>query len=436
MAIEHGSEKQVGRAETGAPLGRTYNKWAILVTVLVMTFMVCLDSSIVTVALPVMQKELGAGDEIQWVSSIYLVATCIALLPFGRLGDKLGKVYVFQAGVVGFTLGSLLCGLSSSLPMLVVARAVQGVGCALAMANNMGIITEAFPSRERGRAMGFLSTAVALGMMAGPVFGGIIVSSWVWEGIFLINVPVGVVSFLVGLRTLPHVHPMRDGHRAGLSMLGSARLCFGSPEFRLNFLTMFIVFAGIGASEFVLPFYFQDAHGFTATVSGLLFLALPVTNAVVGPVSGTVSDRVGCEVPTMVGLAVYVCGLLLVGTLGIESPVVQIVLCVGLMSCGTSIFQSPNNALFMDSAPLEALGFAGSVSGLARYAGMAIGISGCSVLLYGRMSAEMGRTVTHFVEGRPEVFMAGFTFVFHVLACVAAVGLVLTTVRWRRTRTR
>ena len=234
MAIEHGSEKQVGRAETGAPLGRTYNKWAILVTVLVMTFMVCLDSSIVTVALPVMQKELGAGDEIQWVSSIYLVATCIALLPFGRLGDKLGKVYVFQAGVVGFTLGSLLCGLSSSLPMLVVARAVQGVGCALAMANNMGIITEAFPARERGRAMGFLSTAVALGMMAGPVFGGIIVSSWVWEGIFLINVPVGVVSFLVGLRTLPHVHPMRDGHRAGLSMLGSARLCFGSPEFRLN----------------------------------------------------------------------------------------------------------------------------------------------------------------------------------------------------------
>lgn len=226
MAIEHGSEKQVGRAETGAPLGRTYNKWAILVTVLVMTFMVCLDSSIVTVALPVMQKELGAGDEIQWVSSIYLVATCIALLPFGRLGDKLGKVYVFQAGVVGFTLGSLLCGLSSSLPMLVVARAVQGVGCALAMANNMGIITEAFPARERGRAMGFLSTAVALGMMAGPVFGGIIVSSWVWEGIFLINVPVGVVSFLVGLRTLPHVHPMRDGHRAGLSMLGSARLCF------------------------------------------------------------------------------------------------------------------------------------------------------------------------------------------------------------------
>ena len=86
MAIEHGSEKQVGRAETGAPLGRTYNKWAILVTVLVMTFMVCLDSSIVTVALPVMQKELGAGDEIQWVSSIYLVDVhrAAALWPSGR----------------------------------------------------------------------------------------------------------------------------------------------------------------------------------------------------------------------------------------------------------------------------------------------------------------------------------------------------------------
>ena len=418
----------------GKDSGKTYNKWAILFTVLVMTFMVCLDSSIVTVALPVMQKELGAGDEIQWVSSVYLLSTCVALLPFGRLGDKRGKVFVFQAGVIGFTVGSLLCGMAATLPALVAARAVQGVGCALAMANNMGIITEAFPARERGRAMGLLSTFVALGMMAGPVLGGVIVSRWPWEGIFLINVPVGVASFFVGLRTLPHVRPDHDGHRVGGSMLRSARLCFGNPEFTINFATMLIVFMGIGASEFILPFYFQDAHGFSADVAGLLFLALPVTNAVIGPISGTVSDRVGCEVPTMVGLAVYVCGLLLVGTLDERASVAHIVLLVGLMSAGTSIFQSPNNALFMDSAPLEALGFAGSVSSLARYAGMAIGISGCSAVLYGRMSLEAGYTVTHYVAGRPDLFLVGFSFVFHLLAVVAGVGLLLTVVRWARKR--
>ena len=413
---------------------RAYGKWAILFTVLVMTFMVCLDSSIVTVALPVMQKELAAGDEIQLVSSSYLIATCLALLPFGRLGDKRGKVYVFQAGVLGFTAGSLLCGVSATLPMLVASRAVQGVGCALAMANNMGIITEAFPMHERGRAMGLLSTFVALGMMAGPVLGGIIVSNCPWEWIFLINVPVGLASFFVGLRTLPHVRPERDGRRCGGSLLASAKLCFGNPAFTLNFATMFIVFMGIGASEFILPFYFQDAHGFSADVSGLLFLALPVTNAVIGPISGTVSDRTGCEVPTMVGLTVYACGMLLVSALGLDAPVWMIVAFVACMSAGTSIFQSPNNALFMASAPPEALGFAGSVSSLARYAGMALGISGCSALLYGRMSAVAGETVTRFVAGRPEIFMAGFSFVFHALAVVAAAGLSLTVVRWARNR--
>ena len=142
------------------------NKWAILFTVLVMTFMACLDASIVTVALPVMQKELGVGlDRIQLVSSVYLLATCVAMLPFGRLGDVRGKVNVFQLGVIVFTGGSLLCGLSASLEVLILARFVQGIGCAAAMANNMGIITESFPARERGRAIGNLATIVGLGNM-------------------------------------------------------------------------------------------------------------------------------------------------------------------------------------------------------------------------------------------------------------------------------
>ena len=413
---------------------RTYSRWAILITVLVMTFMVCLDSSIVVVALPVIQKELAVGlDEIQWVSSTYLLATCVGVLPFGRLGDRRGKVYVFQGGVVVFTLGSLLCGLSTTLPVLVAARVVQGIGCAAAMANNMGIITEAFPARERGRAMGLLATFVALGMMAGPVLGGLIVSSFAWEGIFLINVPVGIASFLVGLRTLPHVRPAETGAPV-LSFLGSARTCFSSLTFSLNLATMLIVFVGIGASEFCLPFYFQDAHGFSAGVASLLFMTLPVVNAVVGPISGTVSDRVGCEVPTAVGLAINVCGLVLVGRLDEASPIVAIVLCVGLMSLGTSIFQSPNNSLFMGSAPKEALGFAGSLSSLARYAGMALGISGGSSVLYGQMSVAAGRAVTSYVPGRPDIFLAGFSAVFHLLAVVSAVGFAITLVRLVRSR--
>ena len=427
--------KNLGARADAAPGGDTHskNKWAILATILVMTFMTCLDSSIVTVALPVMQKELAVGlDEIQLVSSVYLVASCLFTLPFGFLGDRVGKVYVFQAGVVLFTVGSLLCGVSATLPALVASRVVQGVGCAAAMANNMGIITESFPARERGRAMGLVATAVALGMMCGPVFGGLIVSAFPWEGIFLVNIPVGAVSFAAGLQTLPHVHPTGDAPRLRLAQ--SARACFGNAAFNLNFATMLIAFVGIGASEFTLPFYFQDAHGFSAGVAGLLFMTLPAVNAVVGPLSGSVSDRIGGEVPTMVGLGLYSVALVLVGMLGEQSPVWQIVAFAGLMSMGTSIFQAPNNSLFMGSAPTEALGFAGSLSNLARSLGMAVGISAGSAVLYGQMSVAAGHAVTSYVAGRPDIFLYGYRCVFFGLAALVAVGFALTVCRFARSR--
>ena len=218
------------------------NKWAILFTVLVMTFMSTLDSSIVNVALPVMQKALvvSLGD-IQWVSTVYLVAICASMLIFGRLGDMFGKVWLFQAGVALFTVGSLLCGLSHTFAMLLVSRCVQGIGAAAAMANNMGIITESFPAKERGRALGLLASFVALGMMCGPVLGGVIVTSLPWECIFLINVPVGVVSFVAGLKTLPHVRPNRRGITFDL-----AGACALVPA--LVLLLCSITFMGEGAS--------------------------------------------------------------------------------------------------------------------------------------------------------------------------------------------
>ncbi len=206
--------------------------------------------------------------------------------------------------------------------------------------------------------MGILATFVALGMMCGPVLGGMLVASFPWESIFLINLPIGVISFIVGLYTLPHVKP-EVGERP-MSLIEAARRCFANSAFTINLACMLIVFVGIGASEFILPFYFQDAHGFGSDISGLLFLALPMVNAFIGPLSGTVSDRVGCEGPTTVGLGVYVCGLFAVSTLDEHSSIPVIVCCVAFMSCGTSIFQSPNNSLYMGSAPREALGFAGS----------------------------------------------------------------------------
>ncbi|MDY2778187.1 MAG: MFS transporter [Collinsella sp.] len=455
------------------------NKWAILFTVLVMTFMATLDSSIVNVALPVMQKELGAGlDQIQWVSSVYLLTTCAVLLVFGRLGDIHGKVRFFQFGVAVFAFGSLLCGMATTLWFLVVARAVQGIGAASAMANNMGIITESFPARERGRALGLLASFVALGMMCGPVLGGFIVSSLPWELIFLINVPVGVLSLAVGHWTLPHVKPDLGGRRldvagsillvpgmfltfvsitlieAGatprvISMLaaGSALLIafvlverrvddplvvlsvFCDRAFLVNLACLFISFVAIGVYELMTPFYLQDARGFAPDVAGLIFCVIPLANAIAGPISGAVSDRIGCERPTAVGLLVFAIGLLLVGFFDEETSLIAILLCLGLASLGTSIFQSPNNSLVMGSLPREALGFGGSLAALARYLGMAVGITGSTSLLYGRMSAMAGERVTTYVAGRPDIFLYGYKAVYVATAALVSIGFALTLVR-------
>lgn len=450
-----------------------------------MTFMATLDSSIVNVALPVMQKALGAGlDQIQWVSSVYLLTMCAFLLVFGRLGDLYGKVRFFEVGVVIFSVGSLLCGISTTLPALVASRMVQGIGGASAMANNMGIITEAFPARERGRALGLLASFVALGMMCGPVLGGFIVSALPWEFIFLINVPVGIASIVLGRFTLPKDAPrsgdetmdalgavllvpgmlltflsatMLQNNRAwwvlasltlGVAMLvmfahhernASCPLVnlalFADRRFVINLICLFISFIAIGVYELMTPFYLQDARGFDPGMAGLIFCIIPLVNAVVGPISGAVSDRIGCEWPCVFGLGAFSVGLYLTGTLGMDAGLPQILGYLALASFGTSIFQSPNNSLIMGSVSVEMLGFAGSASALARYLGMAIGISGSTSILYGQMSAVAGRPVTAYVEGRPDIFLAGYHMVYVVTATLVAIGFCLTLYRsWEKRR--
>lgn len=457
------------------------SKWAILFTVLIMTFMATLDSSIVNVAMPVMQRDLAVGlDEIQWISSIYLLVTCAVLLVFGRLGDLYGKVWMFQAGVAVFTVGSLLCGMSATLGQLVAARAVQGVGGAAAMANNMGIITESFPARERGRALGLLSSFVALGMMCGPVLGGFIVSSLPWEYIFLINVPVGIASLVLGFKTLPHVKPQVAGRSldalgcvlivpgmfltsvcastlasgaettvlgglaVGLALLVGFSLherrardplvpleLFSDRMFVVNLLCLFISFVAIGAYELMTPFYLQDARGFTPSLAGIVFCVIPLANAITGPLSGAASDRIGCELPTCAGLATFAFGLFMVGRFDMESGLPEILFFLGLASFGTSLFQSPNNSLIMGSVPHELLGFAGSASALARYLGLATGITSSMSLLYGQMSVAAGEHVTAFVEGRPDIFLFGYERVYWVMSALVALGFALTLWRMR-----
>ncbi|ALU15196.1 MFS transporter [Eubacterium limosum] len=458
---------------------RTYSKWSILFTVLIMTFMVTLDGSIVNVALPVMSSELNASmGDIEWVASIYLVVTCATILIFGRLGDMIGKVRIFQIGVILFTIGSLLCSISGTLPLLIGARVVQGLGSAAALANNQGIITESFPPDERGKALGFVSTFVALGSMTGPTLGGMILTVLPWTYIFLINIPVGVLSFLIGLRTLPNKKPAKPGRldaKGSVLLLLSILLLFGSftllqngvslpiiigiiagvvflvlfivvekrmddplvpigifknKMFSLNLFTMLTAFVAIGANNIIMPFYLQDARQFSPGMAGLLMTVIPLITAVMGPISGTMSDHIGSELPTMIGLIFTTIGLALMTMLGIDTTIAVIILFLAVIAVGSALFQSPNNSLVMGSVSRDELGLVGSLAGLVRNMGMSVGITAGTSLLYSRMSDMAGYRVTNYIPGHPDIFLYGLRSVYIMLAVVVFVGALLTVIRF------
>ncbi|WP_425331862.1 MFS transporter, partial [Paenibacillus sonchi] len=179
-------------------------RWLILIVLNLFTFMSTLDGSIVNIALPVLVKQLHLPmAQVEWVTTGYLMAICSAVLFFGKLGDIAGKIRIFKIGTVIFILGSLLCGLSASLPLLIASRVIQAIGASMTMANSQGIVTDIFPATERGKALGLIGTFVSLGSIAGPSLGGIIVSTLGWEYIFWVNVPIGLIAIVLGWKVLP-----------------------------------------------------------------------------------------------------------------------------------------------------------------------------------------------------------------------------------------
>src|SRR5437868_6547278 len=170
------------------------NPWVILGLVMVGTFMTTLDTSIVNISLPTIARAFGTplNGAIEWVLIIYLVVIAALLLTFGRLSDAIGRKPVWVAGLLGFSLGSALCGFGPNLAWLIVARGFQGIGGALIFAPSVALITDTFHPEQRGRAIGLNAVAVSFGVAAGPSLGGIITEHLSWRWIFFINVPIGI----------------------------------------------------------------------------------------------------------------------------------------------------------------------------------------------------------------------------------------------------
>jgi EmrB/QacA subfamily drug resistance transporter len=456
------------------------NRMLILVNVVIMTFMATLDSSIVNVALPVMAEKLVVSTEsIAWVVTVYLIVIATTILIFGKLGDIIGKTRIFKFGIALFTLGSFMCGMANSFHFLVFARAIQAVGAAGAMATNQGIITQVFPKNERGRALGIAGMTVALGSLTGPPLGGFIVSVLNWNYIFLINIPIGILALMLGAKILPtsdkytkekfdikgailiiivilmlfgslirgedlgYTNPFIIGALviALLSLVifikverkRSAPLLqleiFKNMLFSLSLLCAFISFVAISCANIIQPFYLQNVMNLSPAVTGLILMAFPMILAVVAPISGYLSDIIGSEILTFLGLTLTSIGLFLMSTLNQYSNILNLVIFVVIMSLGNGLFQSPNTSLIMSTVTSNRLGIAGSVNALVRNLGMVFGISMATTLLYNRMSHKLGYDVNDYIPGQEDAFIYGMKVVFITAGILCIIGALLTAYR-------
>ncbi|GAB4475854.1 MAG: MFS transporter [Anaerolineae bacterium] len=466
------------------------NKWLALIGIGLGVLMATLDSSIVNISLPTLVEELNTTlATIQWVVLSYLLVVTSLMLGVARLGDMFGKKKLYNAGLVLFTLGSLLCGTSPDVRWLIGFRAVQGIGAVMMQALGMAIVTEIFPSSERGRALGILGGVVSFGIAAGPVIGGLLIGLVGWRSIFLVNVPLGLLTAFIVWRVVPPSAQTQAGQRfdvpgavillvtlacysLGLTM-GQARgfadttvlallstalvglvaflvvetrvhqpmvdlSLFRNRLFSINLVMGMLVFIVL-ASLFIMPFFLELVKRLPTQQVGLLIGAVPISMALVAPVSGSLSDRFGSRGISLIGLVILLAACVGLGTITAEVSVFGYLLRVMPIGIGMGMFQSPNNSAIMGAAPRERLGVASGLLNLSRTLGQTTGLPLMGAIFTGLIAARTGQPAGGDLSTVPAAdlvagvagtfrYAAGFVLVAAVLAVVA----LLTDRRQRR----
>jgi len=418
------------------------HKWWVMCGVGGGILMATLDSSIVNIALPTLIDQLHTDlATVQWVVLSYILVLTSTMLGAARLGDMYGKKKLYLLGLAIFTVSSLLCGLAPSVGWLILARALQGLGGSLMQALGIAIVTEAFPPLERGRAMGIVGSIVSVGIAMGPPLGGLLIGMVSWHAVFLVNVPVGILTWFVVVQNVP-LTAARPGQKFdlpgallllftltcyGLGMTLGQNVGFGVGQvvalllaaagglgafflleaqlaqpmvdlrlfhnllFSLNLLMGFLVFSVLSGT-FIIPFFLQFVKGYTIQEVGFLLMAMPLSMGLISPWAGTLSDHYGPRAISLLGLSCLVCGCLGLGFLDPKMAGLDFVLRVIPMGVGFGLFQASNNSAIMSAAPRESLGVASGLLQLMRTLGQTSGLPLMGALFTGVTQYSMTAT--------------------------------------------
>ena len=400
-------------------------KWGSMLGIGLGVFMGAIDMSIINISLPTLMEQLGTQfATVQWVVIAYVLVITSTMLGSARIGDMYEKKKLYNWGLFIFTLGSLLCGFSPNVRWLIGFRIFQGLGAVVMQALGTAIIVEAFPSRERGRALGIMGSIISIGISLGPAIGGMVIGGIGWRWIFLINVPLGIVAILVCVRFLPLIPSRQSNQKFDILgafilfyTLGSFALgmTFGQSQgfghslvkmllissfagvilfliiekrvrfpmtdlnmfrnipFSLNLMMGFFTFITLGG-VFIIPFYLQLVKHYPPQQIGLIMMVTPVSVALFSYLSGALSDRFGTKGLSITGLLILSAGCFSISTLNQESGVAGYLLRMIPLGIGLGIFQTPNNSAIMGAAAAERLGVASGLLSLTRSLGQTTGM--------------------------------------------------------------
>ena len=410
-------------------------KWVALFTVSVGSFVATLDASIVTISFPSLTKAFAVETSVVlWVTVVYLLVSVSLMLTVGKLGDVLGRKKIYAMGFALFTVGLVFCSLSQSISQLILSRMLQGVGAAMIISLGTAIVTAAFPTAERGKALGLLGAVVSAGLLTGPVLGGFLLDLLDWRAIFYTRIPISIIGTVMACRLLKE----QTGQGKGFffDWLGAILLCafltslilffnlggkrgylsapaaalagvtillsvlfilqerraaeptvdldlFRDRVFACANLSLGLMFFALGFYIFMMPFYLIDGLGRSAWHTGLTIAVVSVTTLVVAPLSGSLSDRIGARLLCTAGITLICTALFLISRLDLQSSTADVVLRLVLFGVGSGLFQSPNNSSILGAAPGNRLGTASAMLATIRQVGISLGVAVSGTLFAG-----------------------------------------------------
>ena len=450
-------------------------RWA-LASLSLSILLAALGTSIANVALPTLAQVFQVSFQaVQWIVLAYLLAITSLIVGVGRLGDILGRRPLLLAGMLLFTVASLLCALSPSLWLLIAARAVQGLGAAIMMALTIAFVGESVPKAKAGSAMGLLGTMSAIGTALGPSLGGILIAEWGWRAIFLVSVPMGALTLVLAYCTLPApprlpqagkfealgilalaltlvayalAMTLGQGHfgfsNGALLLVAGAGLwlflriearakspifpqgLLRDPNRRAGLIGNGLVSTVMMATLIVGPFYLAQALGLSEARVGAVLTLGPLLSALSGFPAGRLVDRLGAAVGTRVGLAIMLVGALALALLPVPFGVIGYSASIVLLTPGYQLFQAANTIGIMAEVPADQRGVTSGILTLSRNLGL---VTGASVM--GAVFAFSAQTFGQSVS-RPDAVTLGMQITFLLAAVLILAALLLHLAPFRR----